>query len=219
VRVAATPAFACGVRGKWMATLAVVIMLSGWASGSVAEEAGTPSRRSYVSALLGNFEGPAEIGDFGRESGWRSDNGVFLGFGLGGEVSRYCSVELELVGWNAGYRRRGEGQSRSFTIVSETGSLVFKLALPIGPLRPYLGGAAGVSNSGLRLDESRTDSKKDRGICYQLLAGTDFLFLRRQSLGVEFRKTFLRADFGQVTGGEHSIGGNVLALAYRYWYP
>ena len=199
--------------------LLVGAMLLGCASASFAEETVVPSRSGYVSLLLGSFDGPTDMGDFSRESGWRVDSGFFLAIGFGAELSRYVSLEYELVGWNGTYKRRGEGQPRSITVKSESyGSLVLKAALPIGPLRPYVGASAGLFESSLSSKDGPNDSKEDWGFGYQLLAGADFFLLRRHSLGVEFRRAFLRADFGKVTGGEQSFGGDILALAYRYWF-
>ena len=199
--------------------LLLVILLAGGTISCSAEDNAYASQVTYLSFLFGNFRGPDRFNNAKRSSGWDIDNGLFLGMGFGGELSRYCLLEMELGGWNSSFDANSAQGTGSYTITSDTYmNFVFKLTYPLEAVRPYVGAAYGLYESRLSPKDSVASNENAWAWGEQLLAGVDVMILRRHSLGVEFRKTFLRVDFGNNTGGEQELGGEALALVYRYWY-
>jgi opacity protein-like surface antigen len=102
-------------------------------------------------------------------------------------------------------------------------SAVAKLGLPVGRLEPYVGAGIGLYFNSMIVTGSvlglpARAEEKDTGIGEQLLAGMSFRTSDEWLLGFEYRRTFLKAEFGPLTHGEVDLGGNSYLLTMR-WSP
>jgi hypothetical protein len=84
----------------------------------------------------------------------------------------------------------------------------------------YAGGGIGMFWSDLTITGSifgfpATRTETDMSLGQQLIAGGELAISKESRLGVEFRKVFLKANFGELTNGSVDVGGRYLALAYR----
>jgi opacity protein-like surface antigen len=100
---------------------------------------------------------------------------------------------------------------------------VAKLCFQVGRIEPYVGAVVGVYfNSmivtGTVLGLPARAEEKDTGLGEQLLAGVNVRVSDTWLLGFEYRRTFLRADFGRLSSGEVDLGGNSYLLTMR-WSP
>lgn len=101
---------------------------------------------------------------------------------------------------------------------------VAKLGLPLGRLEPYVGAAVGLYFNSMVVTGSifglpARAEEQDSGLGEQLLAGFNYRVADSWSLGVEYRHTYLKADFGQLTGGEVDVGGDSIMATVRFGSP
>ena len=75
----------------------------------------------------------------------------------------------------------------------------------------------GVYSSQLRVDALPDDIQQEdtNNIGYQALVGVDFFVSRYISVGVEYRKFKLDADFGATIPGKIDVGGDLLFATVR----
>jgi opacity protein-like surface antigen len=94
---------------------------------------------------------------------------------------------------------------------------VVKLILPLNRVELYIGGGMGLYNSQLRVDASPDDIRQEdeNNFGYQGLVGADFFVSRYVSVGVEYRKFKLDADFGATLAGKIDAGGDFLFATVR----
>lgn len=98
---------------------------------------------------------------------------------------------------------------------------VAKLGLPLGRLEPYVGAAVGLYFNSMIVTGSvfglpAQAEEQDSGLGEQLLAGFNYRVADRWSLGVEYRHTFLEADFGLLSGGKVDLGGGSIMATARF---
>lgn len=111
------------------------------------------------------------------------------------------------------------GGRRSDIFTNGVGGVV-KFILPIDRVELYAGGGLGVYTSRVEIDGPAFEGDEDdTGFGYQLLAGADFFVSRRISVGFEYRKFKLDADFGStLPGGKIDTGGDFLFATVRGYF-
>jgi opacity protein-like surface antigen len=94
---------------------------------------------------------------------------------------------------------------------------VVKFVLPLNRVELYIGGGLGLYNSRLRVDASPDDIQQEdeNNFGYQGLVGADIFVSRYISVGVEYRKLKLDADFGATVAGKIDAGGDFLFATVR----
>lgn len=93
---------------------------------------------------------------------------------------------------------------------------VAKFILPLNRFELYAGGGLGIYTSQLRAEGSTyTVTQDDTNFGIQGLLGADYFFSRTISLGLEYRKLKLRADFGPTLAGKVDAGGDFLLATVR----
>jgi opacity protein-like surface antigen len=97
---------------------------------------------------------------------------------------------------------------------------VAKLIVPLGRVELYVGGGIGLYTSRVEIDGTLLeDEADDTGFGYQLLTGAEILLSRRLSVGFEYRRFELEADFGgAVPGGKVDTGGNLMLATVRGYF-
>ncbi len=177
----------------------------------------------YVSVGVGSFdpEGSSALAT-------NRDGDFAIAAALGYQRSRYLSLELDVIYLEQEFDTPPGIPSGGFVTVDERADLtvsgmaaVVKLGHPIGPLRPYVGLGAGIYISQLTVFGTvfglpAWHEEDDTHVGYQWLAGVSLPVGERWSIGAEFRRTELRADFGALTGGKLDTGGDSLLLTVRW---
>lgn len=94
---------------------------------------------------------------------------------------------------------------------------VVKFILPLDRVELYAGGGLGVYTSQLRTEAAPDDIRQEdtNNIGYQALVGADFFVSRYVSVGVEYRRFKLDADFGATIPGKIDAGGDFLFATLR----
>ena len=113
----------------------------------------------------------------------------------------------------------GALNSRADLVTSGVGGLV-KLILPMGRAELYAGAGLGLYNTRLRVEGTVLNTftevrEDDAGVGYQGLLGADFFVSRRISVGLEYRKFKLDADFGSLVPGKLDMGGDFFFATVR----
>lgn len=120
------------------------------------------------------------------------------------------------------YALLGNVDGRSTIFVGGVNA-VAKFGIPMGWVEPYVGAAIGLYFSTVLVTGSLVGNleaeEEDWGPAEQLMAGLNFRVSERWSLGVEYRHTYLKADFGQLTGGEVDVGGDSIMATVRLGSP
>ena len=98
---------------------------------------------------------------------------------------------------------------------------VAKFGIPMGRMEPYVGAALGLYFNSMIVTGSvfglpARAEEQDSGLGEQFLAGVNFRIADYWALGVEYRRTFLKADFGSLSDGEVDIGGDSVMATLRY---
>ena len=183
----------------------------------------TPSAPWYVSGGAGAFKPQSAAGQLENRDG---DYSLMLNVGY--RYSRYLSFEFDIWAFEQDVDTPATVGPPLFGTLDARGDLsggslgaVVKLGWPIGRFEPYVGVGGGVYFSTLRLTGSlfglpATREEDDTSLGTQWLAGADLMLSRQWSVGFEFRRTFLKASFGDLTSGEVEIGGDSLMLTARW---
>ena len=94
-----------------------------------------------------------------------------------------------------------------------------KFILPLDRVEIYAGGGLGVYTSRIRTETAFGDiGRDDTDIGYQALAGLDVFVSRRVSLGLEYRKFTLDANFGPTIPGKLEVGGDFFFATVRGYF-
>ena len=111
------------------------------------------------------------------------------------------------------------GARRSDLFTNGVGGVV-KLILPLNRFELYAGAGLGLYTSRVEIDGPSLEADEDdTDLGYQLLAGADFFVSRRISVGVEYRKFKLDADFGStLPGGNVDAGGDFVFATVRGYF-
>lgn len=161
------------------------------------------------------------FGGFREEDNSRIANadGEFgLAFGGGYRLSRNIALEVDgLLSHQEFDTPAFAGGSRRSDLYTNGVGGVVKFVLPIDRVELFAGGGLGLYTSRVEIDGTNVEEDEDdTDIGYQLLLGADFFVSRRISVGVEYRKFKLDADFGStLPGGKIDTGGDFLFATVR----
>lgn len=98
--------------------------------------------------------------------------------------------------------------------------VVVKYSVPVGRLDAYVGGGAGVYFNSMRVTGSTFGlpahgEVRDDRIGQQILAGISYRIGNDWSVGIEWRRIFLQANFGALSNGPVDLGGDSYMIAFR----
>lgn len=173
---------------------------------------------------IGNWYLGGGIGGFGEEDNAQIANadGEFgAAFSGGYRLSRNVALEIDglLSHQEFDTPPSAGGTRRSDLFTNGVGGVV-KFIVPLNRVELYAGGGLGLYTSRVEIDGPLLETDEDdTDIGYQLLAGADFFVSRRISVGIEYRKFKLEADFGNaLPGGKVDTGGDFLFATVRGYF-
>lgn len=175
----------------------------------------------FAPERVGNWYLGGGFGGFGEESNDQLPNadGQFgLFFSGGYRLSPHVALEIDGLFSHQGFDTPAfAGGARKSDLFTNGVGGVVKFILPLDRVELYAGGGLGVYTSRIEIDgTSVEDNEDDTNIGYQALIGADFYVSRRISVGVEYRKFKLEADFGgTLPGGKLDTGGDFLFATVR----
>ncbi|HKU46178.1 MAG TPA: outer membrane beta-barrel protein [Burkholderiales bacterium] len=185
---------------------------------------GTPRAQSDLPPSYNLYLG---AGSFKPSDDAVARDGLFnLDFGFGGRYSRHLAWE---VGWVYYYQDtntpaalgiQGLGSDKGSLTGSGFGGLV-KLVQPVGSADFYVGAGLGYYASELSAStinpltfQIRSVDRRDKGWGTQYVAGMDLRASPRFTLGIQYRRVVLDADFGPGIGTIDN-GGGMWQLLFR----
>ncbi len=161
------------------------------------------------------------LGGFSEESNSQianADGELGLAFGGGYRLSRNIALEVDALLSHQEFDTPAfaGGSRRSDLFTNGVGGVV-KFILPIDRVELFAGGGLGLYTSSVEIDGTIVEEDEDdTDIGFQLLLGADFFVTRRISVGFEYRKFKLDADFGNtLPGGKIDAGGDFLFATVR----
>jgi len=201
-------------RGKSL--LLAILTLSPLAAAADSLEMFAPERvgRWYIGGGLGGFKDESN-------SQIQNQDGEFGSFFSGGyRVSPYVAVEIDGLYSSQDFDRPAtipNATSGRTKLHSAGVGGVLKFILPLNRVELYAGGGLGLYASQLRTDASPDEIRQadDNNIGYQGIVGADVFLSRHISVGVEYRKFKLDAEFSPTIGGKVDAGGDFLFATVR----
>lgn len=175
----------------------------------------------FAPERIGNWYLGGGFGGFSQEDNAQvanADGQAGLAFSGGYRLSRNVALEIDgLFSHQEFDTPPYAGGSRKSDLFTNGVGGVVKFILPIDRVELYVGGGLGVYTSRVEIDGTLVEENEDdTDIGYQLLAGADFYVSRRISVGFEYRKFKLDADFGNtLPGGKIDAGGDFLFATVR----
>lgn len=139
-------------------------------------------------------------------------------FGGGYRVNPYFAVEIDgLITHQEFDTPPSAGGGRRSDLFTNGVGGVAKLILPLGRVELYLGGGIGLYTSRVEIDGPfLEDEEDDTDIGYQVMLGADVFVSRRISVGLEYRRFELEAEFNDLLpGGKIDTGGDLLFVTVR----
>ena len=200
---------------RWTALMFAIIALNPLIAGADSTGMFAPDRvgRWYIGGGLGGFREESN-------SQLQNQDGQYGSFFSGGyRVTPYMALEIDGL-------YSSQKMDTPPTIPNSAGRTqlhsagvggVVKFILPLDRVELYAGGGLGVYSSQLRVDALPDDIQQEdtNNIGYQALVGVDFFVSRYISVGVEYRKFKLDADFGATIPGKIDVGGDLLFATVR----
>jgi opacity protein-like surface antigen len=191
-----------------------------------------PARTStwYLSGLFGLFVKVAE--NPGRTES-RGTVGMFA-VNVGYAMNKYAAAEGDLSYFDREYTLLNRttllpGAVGNNIYINAFGfALTGKAIYPVGRWKPFVGAGAGYYKAKLYIQTVANPvgyenaysyaGQRQMVVGYHFTGGVDYLITEHHSLGLEYRKIILDVDFGAYTNGNVDIGGDVVALDYRYLF-
>lgn len=174
------------------------------------------------SAGIGGFSGENNPGKLNNQS---SDYFAFGGFGWQPHPNFVLEVEMPFFGQRydtpANIVAPPAGTVDGRVEVNTFGlSVGPKFVAPLGRVELFVGGGYGVYRSRFRATGTSFGfpaelTRDDTGGGGHVKAGLDFYLTRSISLGLEYRRLWLEADFGSASRGAIDIGGNFYYVTVR----
>jgi opacity protein-like surface antigen len=191
------------------------------ASGILSPLAGADSAGMFAPERVGRWYLGGGVGGYWEESNsqLRNQDGKAGGFVSGG-YRLSTNVALEIDGLVSSQEL---GQVATLPVTPDhtylnTAGLggVAKFILPLNRIELYAGAGLGIYTTQLRAEGSTlTVSQDDTNIGLQALLGADYFFSRTISVGLEYRKLKVRADFAPTLPGKIDAGGDFLLATVR----
>ena len=147
-----------------------------------------------------------------------ADGQFGLAFSGGYRLSRNIALEIDgLFSQQEFSTPTFAGGSRRSDIFTNGVGGVVKFVLPLDRVEFYVGGGLGLYTSHIAIDgTSFEEEEDDTDIGYQVMVGADIFVSRRISVGLEYRKFQLDADFGgTLPGGSIDTGGDFMFATVR----
>lgn len=200
---------------RWTSLIFAILILNPLGAGADSTGMFAPERvgRWYLGGGLGAFREESN-------SQLQNQDGQYGSFFSGGyRVTPYMALEIDGL-------YSSQKMDTPPTIPNSAGRTqlhsagvggVVKFILPLDRVELYAGGGLGVYTSQLRVDALPDDIQQEdtNNIGYQALVGVDFFVSRYISVGVEYRKFKLDADFGATIPGKIDVGGDLLFATVR----
>lgn len=202
--------------------LRLMSLLTVWvALGTLSPLAGADSSAMFAPERVGRWSLGGGVGGYWEDSNdqLRSQDGKAGGFISGGyRLSPNVAVEIDGL-----FSSQEIGQVAALPVTPDhtylnTAGLggVAKFVLPLNRIELYAGAGLGIYTTQLRAEGSTyVVSQDDTNIGLQALLGADYFLSRTISLGLEYRKLKLRADFGPILPGKIDAGGDFLLATAR----
>ena len=179
------------------------------------------SRKAYFYASVGDLKAEETPGQLDGEG---SSFGLVLGLGM--PVRTYLAVDVEIAAYTSKYNTPpltapfGGSIDTRMRVTSSgiAGNARAFYEFSGGTL--YAGGGIGMFWSDLTVTGTifgfpATRTETDMSLGLQLMAGGELAISKESRLGVEYRRVFLKANFGELTNGSVDVGGRYVALTYR----
>jgi opacity protein-like surface antigen len=147
-----------------------------------------------------------------------SEGQIGLFFSGGYRLSPHVALEIDgLMSHQEFDTPAFAGGGRKSDLFTNGAGGVVKFILPLERVELYAGGGLGVYSSRIEIDGSVVEeNESDTDIGYQALVGADFYVSRRISVGIEYRKFKLEADFRDtLPGGGVDTGGDFVFATVR----
>lgn len=187
-----------------------------------AEDAARPAQgEAYWYISVGDFDGEETTGQLENEG---SSGGLALGIGV--RPWQHVALEAEFAGFSARYDtpplapspgvvfdRRMRVTSGGFIGNAKALFAFSRATAYAGVGLGIFGAEARVTGTVFGFDADRMEDDSEIG--YQLIAGGDVAITARSRVGVEYRRLYLEADFGELSRGKTDIGGDYLAVTFR----
>ena len=140
-----------------------------------------------------------------------------LAFSGGYRLSRNIALEIDALFSHQEFDTPpSAGGSRKSDLSTNGVGGVVKFILPLDRVELFVGGGLGLYTSRVQIDGTNLEAdENDSDVGYQLLLGADFFVSRGISVGVEYRKFKLDADFGNTLPGKIDTGGDFLFATVR----
>ncbi|MBI3527138.1 MAG: porin family protein [Betaproteobacteria bacterium] len=200
---------------RWTSLMFAIIALNPLIAGADSTGMFAPERvgRWYIGGGLGGFREESN-------SQVQNQDGQYGSFFSGG-YRLHPNIALEIDGLYSSQK-----MDTPPTIPNSTGRTqlhsagaggIVKFILPLDRVELYAGGGLGLYTSQLRVDASPDDIRQEdeNNIGYQALVGADFFVSRYVSVGMEYRRFKLDADFGATIPGKIDAGGDFLFATVR----
>lgn len=200
--------------------LSIVLALLALPMARAAESSSGP-RLGYWYASVGNFAGDETPGQLEGEG---SSYGAVVGLGL--PRSEHFAVDGEIGAYSSKYNTppltapfggsvdaRMRVTSAGFAINAKAFSGMSRSALYAGAGIGLFWSDLTVTGTIFGLPATRTETDMAPG--YQFIGGGEIAISRDARLGVEYRRVFLKANFGDLSGGTVDVGGRYVALTFR----
>ena len=202
---------------RWISLVVAIGTLSPLIAGADSIEMFAPER-------VGHWYLGGGVGGFWEDSNTQMQNqsGQYGAFVAGGyRLSPNIALELEASLSSQRFdtpRTIPTSASRSYLDSAGIGGNV-KFILPLDRFELYAGVGLGAYSTQLRANGSTYDvTQDDANIGYQALLGADYFVSRKISIGLEYRKLYLTADFGPTIPGTIDVGGEFLFATVRGHY-
>jgi opacity protein-like surface antigen len=208
---------------KQVAITLLVLLLAPVSGATLAQQEAGAAKPWSFGIGLGGFDPDDGSGQLKNQSGqyslfldvaYRYSENVRFAFDMFADEQRFDTPATVIAPFLGTLDGRARVSGGGFNAVA-------KFGMPMGRFEPYVGAAVGlyfnsmiVTGSVLGLPARAEED--DSGIGEQLLAGVNVRVSGNWSLGFEFRRTFLKADFGPLTDGEVDIGGDSYLLTARF---
>ena len=186
-----------------------------------AQAGGAGSTQAYWYASVGDLNADETPGQLEGEG---SSYGLVLGLGM--PVREYLAVDAEVAVYSSKYNTPpltapfGGSIDTRMRVTSSgiAGNARAFYEFSGGTL--YAGGGIGMYWSDLTVTGTifgfpATRTETDMSLGHQLMAGGELAISKQSRLGVEYRRVFLKANFGELTNGSVDVGGRYVALTYR----
>lgn len=206
-----------------LGVLAIALMAVAFAA--MADEPGYAGNKWYGGVGLGGFNPDDGTGTLKNQSGQAG-----LMFNIGYRYSDYVSFELDTIGLDQRFDTPPSITAPAFSnvdgrahVTSAGIGVAAKLNLPLGKWVPYVGAGAGMylSNmhvSGTVLGSPASVDERDNDFGHHFMVGFDAWLWDNWALGAEYRRTYLKGNFGGLTNGEVDLGGDTFMITGR-WSP